>query len=177
LAKADPHSAQAQRDLSVSLEKLGDVEVQAGNLARARELFARSLEIREELAKADPHSAQAQRDLSVSLERLGRGAGRQPRARPRALRPLAGRSRRSWRRPTRHSAQAAFDVVFSRVQFAALSRMLGEMESLREHLEVANILLTEMDRRGQVAGFTQREQFRIVVQGALAKLPPRKPQK
>ncbi|HRI10533.1 MAG TPA: hypothetical protein PKW35_22085, partial [Nannocystaceae bacterium] len=42
LAKADPHSAQAQQGLSVSLERLGSVEVQAGNLARARDLFARS---------------------------------------------------------------------------------------------------------------------------------------
>ena len=70
LAKADPHSAQAQRDLSVSLNKLGSVEVQAGNLARARDLFARSLKVAEDLAKADPHSAQAQRDLATSCERM-----------------------------------------------------------------------------------------------------------
>ncbi|MCX4239750.1 tetratricopeptide repeat protein [Paraliomyxa miuraensis] len=71
LAKADPHSAQAQRDLSVSLNKLGEVEVQAGNLAAARDLFQRCTNILEGLAKADPHSAQAQRDLSISLENLG----------------------------------------------------------------------------------------------------------
>jgi len=65
LAKADPHSAQAQRDLSVSLDRLGDVEVAAGNLQAARLLFARSSDIREGLAKADPHSALAQRDLSL----------------------------------------------------------------------------------------------------------------
>jgi hypothetical protein len=67
LAKADPHPAQAQRDPSVSLGQLGVVEVQAGNVACARDLFA----IAEDLAKADPHSAEAQRDLSVSPERLG----------------------------------------------------------------------------------------------------------
>ena len=64
------HSALALRDLSVSLIKLGDVEVAAGNLANARDLFARSSSILERLAKADPHSAQAMRDLSVSLERM-----------------------------------------------------------------------------------------------------------
>ena len=33
LAASDPTRAQAQRDLSVSLDRLGVVEVQAGNLA------------------------------------------------------------------------------------------------------------------------------------------------
>lgn len=55
LAKADPHSAQAKRDLSVSFERLGEVEVSAGNFSAARDLFSRSLSLREELAKADPH--------------------------------------------------------------------------------------------------------------------------
>ncbi|MBK8265009.1 MAG: hypothetical protein IPK80_27200 [Nannocystis sp.] len=58
--------------LSVSLERLGDVEVHAGNLAAARDLFQRDLKIAEGLAKADPHSAQAQRDLATSYERMAK---------------------------------------------------------------------------------------------------------
>jgi hypothetical protein len=54
----------------VSLESLGDVEVQAGNLAGARDLLVRSLSLREDLAKADPHSAQAQREFATSCERM-----------------------------------------------------------------------------------------------------------
>lgn len=71
LADADPHSAQAQRDLSVSLDRLGDVEMHAGDLAAARQHFAASLEACKRLADADPRSAQAQRDLIVSWWRLG----------------------------------------------------------------------------------------------------------
>lgn len=44
-------------------------------------------------------------------------------------------------------------------------------------LETANIQLTEMDHRGQVAGFTQREQVQVLIQSTLAELPPRKPRK
>jgi tetratricopeptide (TPR) repeat protein len=79
LAAANPSSAtmdaQAQRDLSISLGRLGDLQFQAGDLAAAQQLFARSLKIREQLAAANPSSAimdaQAQRDLSISLDKLG----------------------------------------------------------------------------------------------------------
>ncbi|MEX1364883.1 MAG: hypothetical protein AB1Z98_17275, partial [Nannocystaceae bacterium] len=74
LAEADPQSAQAQRDLSVSLDKLGNVELQAGNLAAACERFQRSLEIAERLAEADPQSAQAAFDLYISHQWLARVA-------------------------------------------------------------------------------------------------------
>ncbi|MCY1007065.1 SIR2 family protein [Nannocystis pusilla] len=59
--------------LSISLLKLGEVEVQAGNLVAARGHFDRSLKIAEAVAAADPILGQsaAQRDLSVALERLG----------------------------------------------------------------------------------------------------------
>jgi len=62
--------AQAQRDLSISLNKLGDVSVQRGQLEEAQKLFARSLQLFERLAKADETDAQAQRDLLVSHYKL-----------------------------------------------------------------------------------------------------------
>ena len=114
LAKADGHSAQAQRDLSVSLEKLGDVEVAAGNLQEARLLFARALELAEELAKADSHSAQAQRDLSVSLEKLGKveiEARNLQGARPFFARSL--RIREALAKADPHSIQARRDLAVS----------------------------------------------------------------
>jgi phage tail protein X len=70
LAAANPGSAEAQRDLSVSLNKLGDVLVQAGDLAAARERYQASLAVAERLAAANPGSAEAQRDLWVSLWKL-----------------------------------------------------------------------------------------------------------
>ncbi|MCP4353283.1 MAG: tetratricopeptide repeat protein, partial [Desulfobacterales bacterium] len=61
----------AQRDLSVSYNRLGDVHVQTGNPADALQSHKTDVEISEKLAQADPDSASAQRDLSVSYNRLG----------------------------------------------------------------------------------------------------------
>jgi tetratricopeptide (TPR) repeat protein len=71
LAAADPRDVQAQRDLSVSYNKLGDVQLQLGDTAQALASYQQGLEISQELAAADPRDAQAQRDLSVSHNKLG----------------------------------------------------------------------------------------------------------
>jgi len=63
-------SAQAQRDVGVSLQRLGDVAVLAGDLAGAKARFEESLAIARKLAH-DPTSAQAQRDVVSSLIKLG----------------------------------------------------------------------------------------------------------
>lgn len=70
LAAQNPGSAEAQRDLSISLEKLGDVLVKAGDLAGAKARFEKSFELRERLADQNPGSAEAQRDVCVSLWKL-----------------------------------------------------------------------------------------------------------
>lgn len=59
----DAENPKARRDLSLSLEKLGDVEMAASNLSAARSHYHRSLEGFEALAKADPHNAQASFDV------------------------------------------------------------------------------------------------------------------
>ncbi|MDR2565708.1 MAG: CHAT domain-containing protein [Bifidobacteriaceae bacterium] len=71
LAKADPGNAGLQRGLSVSHNRLGDLELRAGDTGSARAHFEESLRIREGLAKADPGNAELQRDLSISHNRLG----------------------------------------------------------------------------------------------------------
>ena len=71
LAASDPGNTAWQRDLSVSLTKLGDLAVAQGNLAEAQRLFADSLSIVQRLAKSDPGHPGWQRDLSVSLKKLG----------------------------------------------------------------------------------------------------------
>jgi len=71
LAKADPRSAAKQRDLSISLERLGDAQAaRQDDMAGARASYQDELAITRILAKADPSSAEEQRDLSVSLERI-----------------------------------------------------------------------------------------------------------
>ena len=57
-----------QRDLSVSFEKVGDVQVAQGDLAGALKSYRDSLAIMKRLAKSDPGNAGWQRDLSVSFE-------------------------------------------------------------------------------------------------------------
>ena len=71
LALADANDAQAQRDLSISLQRLGEVAVKMGRLGEAKVCFERSLKISEKLALAEANDAQAQRDLFISLQRLG----------------------------------------------------------------------------------------------------------
>lgn len=71
---ANPNSAQAARDLSMSLKMLGDVylaRVESGDADRAVAQFEQSLKIDQWLYAANPRSAQAARDLSLSYERLG----------------------------------------------------------------------------------------------------------
>ncbi|MGC8493670.1 MAG: TIR domain-containing protein, partial [Syntrophobacteraceae bacterium] len=74
LLEANPESARAARDVSVSLERLGDFYLQSGkpgDAEEAFECFRKTLETCERLLEANPDSAQAARDVSVSLERLG----------------------------------------------------------------------------------------------------------
>ncbi len=66
LARAD-----YARDLSIGLERLGDVMLQTSNVPRAGALFARVVQLRRDRVARDPKSAEAQRDLAVGLERSG----------------------------------------------------------------------------------------------------------
>ena len=71
LAKSDPGNAGWQRDLSVSYNKVGNVEVAQGNLTEALASYQASLAIRERLGKSDPGNAGWQSDLAVSYGKLG----------------------------------------------------------------------------------------------------------
>ncbi len=76
------------RDVSVSLDKVGDVRVAQGDLPGALEAYEESLRIRRALAARDTGNAGWARDVSVSLSKVGdvrvaqgdlpRGAARQP---------------------------------------------------------------------------------------------------
>jgi predicted negative regulator of RcsB-dependent stress response len=71
LATSDPGDAGWQRDLSVSYNKVGDVQVAQGDRAGALKSYRDSLAIAERLATSDPGNAGWQRDLSVSYEKVG----------------------------------------------------------------------------------------------------------
>ena len=67
----DPGNREWQRDLSVSHNKVGDVQVAQGDLAAALKSYQAGLEIRQTLARVDPGNREWQRDLSVSHEKVG----------------------------------------------------------------------------------------------------------
>jgi hypothetical protein len=68
---ADTADTQAQRDLSVSHDRIGDVRVAQGDLAGAMLSFQARHAIAERLAGDDPGNAGWQRDLSISHEKIG----------------------------------------------------------------------------------------------------------
>ena len=71
LAKFDPGNADWQRDVSVSHNKIGDVQRAQGNLPEALKSYRGSLAIADRLAKFYPGNAGWQRDLSVSRNKIG----------------------------------------------------------------------------------------------------------
>ncbi len=71
LAAADPGNAEWQRDLNVSLNRIGDVRLAAGDRAGALKAYEESLAIMRRLAAADPGNAGWQADLVLSLYRVG----------------------------------------------------------------------------------------------------------
>jgi tetratricopeptide (TPR) repeat protein len=80
LAHDNPQSAQAARDLSVTLSNMGDVFTKRrspGDAEKALGHYKRSLEIREQLARDNPDSVRAASDVMASLERLARATAEQ----------------------------------------------------------------------------------------------------
>ena len=66
LAESDPSNGW-QRELSVSYEKVGDVQMSQGDPKAALKSYSDSLAIAERLAASDPGNAGWQRDLSGQL--------------------------------------------------------------------------------------------------------------
>jgi serine/threonine-protein kinase len=71
LVDLDPGNAEAQRDLAISYDKLGNVQMQLGDSKAALAAYQQSLAVNERLARAEPQSEQAQRGLAVSYCNLG----------------------------------------------------------------------------------------------------------
>lgn len=71
LAEADPDNAQAQRDLSIACEQLGDVCLRLGDESEARRYFEEGLWLRQRLADADQLNIQAKLDVVLDDWRLG----------------------------------------------------------------------------------------------------------
>ncbi len=67
----EPQRADYLRELSVSYNKMGDLESALGNGESARQFFEKGLEIAERLVAQEPQRADYLRDLSVSYNKMG----------------------------------------------------------------------------------------------------------
>ena len=133
LLGTNPESAQAARDVSVSLKHLGDFLTRRGKAGDAEQTLAhyqRSLEIRERLLGANPESARAAHNVAVGLNKLGdfltrRGkAGDAEQALAHYQRRLEIGERLLGANP--ESAQAARDVLCSLERVANMQTQHGE---------------------------------------------------
>lgn len=80
LAAADHGNTQWQHEVSISLDKIGDVLADQGKREKALDAYRKSLAIREKLVSAEPGNAGWQINLVVGLRKVA-DAGDEPRAR------------------------------------------------------------------------------------------------
>ena len=140
-AAADPSNAQAQRDLSISYKRLGDLMRAVGNLPEAERFYRDGLAIAERLAAAEPSNAEAQRDRSVSYNRLGdlmRAVGNLPEAERFYRDGLAIAERLAAADPSNAEAQRDRSVSYERL--GDLMRAVGNLpEAERFYRDALNI--------------------------------------
>ena len=148
LFKANPDSAEATRDVAVSLMKLGDAfgrRATPENTPIAYTNYTRSVVLMERLLMADPDSADKARDLAGSLHNLGnflvwRG---QPDDAVQALNHYS-RSLDILERVLKanpDSARAAQEVALSRFKLGQLTGKLGDSLSAQKHLQACYDIL------------------------------------
>ena len=162
LAEADPKNNQAQRDLSISYERLGDVNHQADQLDQASEYCRKALAIREKLAEADPSNSQTQRDLSISYERLGdvsHQAGQVVQAREYFQRALDIHERLAKADPSNALVQR--DLMFSDYKLGQLHHADAAFEEAIKEYETGIEVLRRMVDDQQLTTQSQNEQMRL----------------
>jgi tetratricopeptide (TPR) repeat protein len=71
LGQTDLATIRGQGDVSDSLEKIGDMELDQTNISEALQDYQGSLALRRKLVQADPHNTTWQYKESLSLERVG----------------------------------------------------------------------------------------------------------
>ena len=125
-------SPQSLRDLSVSLNKVGDVARDLGQLEDARSAYTESLAIRRQFKALTGDSPQSLRDLSVSLVKVGevaRDLGQLEDARNAYTESLA--ICRQLKNLTGDSPQSLRDLSVSLNKVGEVVRDLGQLEEAR----------------------------------------------
>jgi len=145
LIAADPANAVVQRDLAISLERLGDLKQLAGDLAAAHGHYLQALELFEDLLAADLESAVAQRSVSIALEKIGEvnlGLGETREARSAFLRSLEIREEIAAADPL--SLEAKRDLSISYNKLGQMSLQSGETAGARKYFEQSLKLRKEL---------------------------------
>ena len=135
-ALQEPGRADYQRDLSVSYNKLGDLQSALGEGEAARQYYEKSLLLREQLVKQEPGRADYQRDLSVSYDRLGdlqRALGEGDAARQYYEKSLSIAEQLVKQEPGRADYQRDLSVSYNKL--GDLQRALGEGDLARQYYE------------------------------------------
>ena len=71
LVALDPDNTEFQRDVSISYNRLGDIQLRLGHTDDALALYQNALDVRLKLVALAPDNTQFQRDVSVSYNKLG----------------------------------------------------------------------------------------------------------
>ena len=143
LADQDPSNAEVQRDLSVSYNKIGNIEQRQGRLEEALQSYQSALAIAQALARQDPRNAQARRDLSISYIKIGdieQRQGRLEEALQNYQSDLAIAQALADQDPS--NAEARRDLSVSYVRMAAVMPKRA-CEYLRQGLEILELLQSE----------------------------------
>jgi len=133
----------SERDRAVLDNELGEIEIWAGNLAKASEHFEKGLAIAERLAADDPDNPEWQRDLSVSLGKLGdveRASGNLVRARERYEAWLVIAERLAADEPNNEERQRDLSVSLNKL--GDVERASGNLGKARDRYE-AGLLIRE----------------------------------
>ena len=153
LLRANPQNAQAKRDVSVSLNKLGDFLArrgQAGDAEQALAHFQRSLTVREELLRANPQNAQAARDVLISLERIAnmRAQSGDPLAALNEQERSLDMARQLWSQSGGSSWALGRTLVVSLYRTGQLAEPAGQPETAGRHLRECQQLLEMFHQAG-----------------------------
>ena len=145
---ADPNGVRAQRDLTQSLDKLGELAGKMGQLGEAKAFYERSVQISEKQAAADPEDARAQRDLSIGLRELGelaRKMGQLAKAQASFERSFYIRERLAAADP--RNVQSQHDLIWSHIYFARLHQMRKQAALVRQQKQAAAAILAKIRGR------------------------------
>ena len=154
------NAPQSMRDLSVSLNKAGDVARDLGQLEKASSAYAESLQISRQLKTLTGDAPQSLRDLSVSLIMVGdvaRELGQLEEARSAYAESLA--LHRQLKTLTGDAPQSLRDLSVSLNNVGDVARELGQLEEARtafgEALDLVKRLRDVLASDRELASFEQ----------------------